>query len=57
MNSRVRALFPTLLYVAPLRRGGSGDLNRRLLAETTGRIDGETHARAPARTARHAPPP
>ena len=33
MNSRVRALFPTLLYVAPLQRGGRSDLNRRLLAE------------------------
>ncbi|MGA0734168.1 MAG: TIGR02466 family protein, partial [Steroidobacteraceae bacterium] len=33
MNSHVRALFPTLLYVAPLQRGGRSDLNRRLLAE------------------------
>jgi len=27
----VEALFPSLVYVAPLRRGGTGTLNRRLL--------------------------
>jgi uncharacterized protein (TIGR02466 family) len=29
----VRSLFPTLLHVAPLQRGGAAALNRRLLAE------------------------
>lgn len=29
----VEALFPTLIYRAPLRRGGAAVLNRRLLAE------------------------
>jgi uncharacterized protein (TIGR02466 family) len=29
----VEALFPTLIYKAPLRRGGAAVLNRRLLAE------------------------
>jgi uncharacterized protein (TIGR02466 family) len=29
----VESLFPTLIYKAPLRRGGSAALNRRLLAE------------------------
>lgn len=29
----VRSLFPTLVHVAPLQRGGAAALNRRLLAE------------------------
>ena len=30
----VRSLFPTLVHVAPLQRGGAAALNRRLLAES-----------------------